>query len=144
MDRNLVIAVGGQKGGGGKTTFVTNLAAYLVQKKDVDLTLVDTDSKQNSAGKWSVRRRGQENAKNVMCQLIDGDLREPIKDLKKRYQMVLIDAGGRDSAEFRTSLLVADICLIPFAPSQYDIDTLPFVNDLVEQSRVYNETSTLR
>jgi len=134
----MIILIGGQKGGCGKTNIATNLSAYLVQEKNLDLILIDTDKTQNSSGKWAKRRQLQKDSKNINSVLISDNVAEEIKDLDTRYGLIIIDSGGRDSIEFRTALCVADICIIPFSPSQHDIDTLPLVNDLIEQSRIIN------
>lgn len=133
----MILLIGGQKGGAGKTNITTNLAAYLVGLEK-DLIIVDTDRAQNSSAKWAARRRATNEIKQVQCVLAHDDVRDTIKDLAKRYEIVIVDAGGRDSKEFRTALAVADICLAPFVPSQHDVDTLPLVNDLIEQIKVYN------
>lgn len=133
----MILLIGGQKGGCGKTNLSTNLAAYLVNK-GVDLMLLDTDKAQNSSAKWAARRRVQENIAKVNCTLAHDDIRDTAKDLAARYDLVIIDAGARDSMEFRTALTVANICLTPFVPSQHDIDTLPLVNDLINQAKTYN------
>ena len=137
----MILLIGGQKGGAGKTNITTNLAAYLVGKA-IDLIVIDTDRSQNSSAKWAARRREVSNAKQVQCVLAHEDIREVVQDLNKRYDLVLIDAGGRDSKEFRTSLAVANVCLTPFVPSQHDVDTLPLVNDLIEQIKVFNPELT--
>lgn len=133
----MIILIGGQKGGCGKTNTATNLAACLVGKGK-DLILIDTDQTQNSSAKWAARRRIRDGVKPVNCVLAHDDIRGTVADLNKRYEIILIDAGGRDSIEFRTALTVADICVTPFAPSQHDIDTLPLVSDVIAQSKVFN------
>lgn len=133
----MIILIGGQKGGCGKTNIATNLAACLVNKGK-DLILIDTDKHQNSSAKWAARRRMKDNISQVNCVLVHDDIRDTVADLSKRYEIMLIDAGGRDSMEFRTALTVADVCLTPFVPSQHDIDTLSLVGDVIAQSKVYN------
>ncbi len=133
----MIILIGGQKGGCGKTNLATNLAAYFVGKS-VDLILLDTDKAQNSSAKWAARRRSREDVSKVNSALAYDDIRDTAIDLSERYELVIVDAGGRDSMEFRTALTVADICLTPFAPSQHDIDTLPLVNDLISQAKTFN------
>ena len=55
----MILLIGGQKGGCGKTNLSTNLSAYLVGK-GIDLILLDTDKAQNSSAKWAARRRIRE------------------------------------------------------------------------------------
>ena len=133
----MIILVGGQKGGCGKTNVSTNIAAYLAGQGR-DLIVVDTDSRQNSSSKWAARRSMASVEPFVNCTGIYDDIRPSVQDFSKRYELVIIDAGGRDSKEFRTGLLVSDICLTPFVPSQHDIDTLPLVDDLIEQTAEFN------
>lgn len=134
----MILLIGGQKGGCGKTNLATNLAAYYVNK-GVDLILLDTDKAQNSSAKWAARRGNCENIPKVNSALAHDDIRNIANDLSNRYELIIIDAGGRDSMEFRTALTVANTCLIPFIPSQHDIDTLPLVNDLICQAKTFNQ-----
>ena len=53
----MIILVGGEKGGTGKTTIATNLAARL-KDPGADVLLVDTD-KQGSASSWAAMREEQ-------------------------------------------------------------------------------------
>ena len=59
--------------------------------------------------------------------------------LKEKYEDIIIDAGGRDSPELRSALLVADKAIFPLRPSQFDLWTLGRMNILVEEAREYNE-----
>lgn len=131
------ILVGGQKGGSGKTNLATNLAVYWVNKGH-DLILLDTDKAQNSSAKWAARRAQIHDVIRVNCTCSHDDIRHTVNDLAGRYELIIIDAGGSYSHEFRTGLTVADKCLIPFVPSRHDIDTLPLVNDTINQIKVMN------
>lgn len=133
----MIFLIGGQKGGCGKTNLATNLAAYYVNN-GVDLILLDTDKAQNSSAKWAALRGNRKNTLKVNAALAHDDIRDITNDLSKRYELIIIDAGGRDSMEFRTALTVADKCLVPFVPSQHDYNTLPLVNDLLTQAKIFN------
>jgi chromosome partitioning protein len=61
-----------------------------------------------------------------------------VKDLAQRYQDIIIDAGGRDSVELRSALVVVDKVYIPIQPSQFDIWTLNSMNTLVETAKGFN------
>jgi chromosome partitioning protein len=58
--------------------------------------------------------------------------------LEKRYQVVVVDAGGRDSKELRTAAAVTSLLLTPIKTSQADLETLPKVNELVGLARSFN------
>jgi chromosome partitioning protein len=51
---------------------------------------------------------------------------------------VIIDAGGRDSVELRTGLVVAQRVFVPIQASQFDIWTLKSMDDLVETAQTVN------
>ncbi len=61
-----------------------------------------------------------------------------IQDLAKRYQDIIIDAGGRDSVELRMSMVVANVMVVPVQASQFDIWTLGRMSELVEQAKSFN------
>lgn len=133
----MIILIGGEKGGTGKTTIATNIATLRISSGH-DILLVDTD-KQGSASSWSGIRSIQNNFVQIpSVQKFGSNLTSDIKDLHKRYQDVIIDAGGRDSVELRAAMTIADIMYIPVQASQFDIWTLSVMNDLVSQARGFN------
>ena len=102
----MIILVGGEKGGTGKTTIVTNLAA-LRAMAGRDVLLVDTDP-QGSASYWTTSRDEDAIKPRVACiQKFGKGLQVEVKDLASRYQDIIIDAGGRDSVELRAAMVVA-------------------------------------
>lgn len=133
----MIILIGGEKGGTGKTTVATNLATMRITN-GYDVLLVDTD-KQGSASSWSDIRDMQSNFVRIPnIQKFGSNLTSDIKDLHKRYQDIIIDAGGRDSVELRAAMTIADVMYIPVQASQFDIWTLSVMNDLVRQASGFN------
>jgi chromosome partitioning protein len=132
----MIILVGSQKGGCGKSTLATNIAAALaVNKKDV--MLVDAD-RQGSSSKWFFDRSENKDLPLVhSVQKLD-DVRATILDLDKRYGFVIIDAAGRDSIELRTSMIVADLFIMPVRPSQFDLDTVPRMQEIYTDAKPLN------
>ena len=61
-----------------------------------------------------------------------GDVFETIRDLAGRYQQVIVDAGGRDSEEFRSAMVAADRLYTPVKASQPDLETALNVSRLVK------------
>jgi chromosome partitioning protein len=132
----MIVLIGGEKGGTGKSTVTTNLAAYLaLEGKDV--MLLDADP-QATASRWVGRRHEEEGRPVVHSTEKSGDVYHTALDLARRYEYVLIDAGGRDSKELRTAMVAADVMYIPIRASQADLETLPHVNDLVGLARGMN------
>jgi chromosome partitioning protein len=134
----MIILIGGEKGGTGKTTLATNLAAKRALAGR-DVLLIDTDQ-QGSANYWAQSRDESEaKPRRVACvQKFGKGLQAEVQDLAKRYQDIIIDAGGRDSVELRAGLVVADKAYIPIQPSQFDIWTLDRMDELVSSAHGFN------
>ncbi|GAW86420.1 chromosome partitioning protein [Bathymodiolus platifrons methanotrophic gill symbiont] len=133
----MIILIGSQKGGCGKSTIATNMAAALaVDGKDV--MLVDAD-KQASSSNWFLDRSENSDLPQVNSVQKYDDVRASILDLSKRYEYIVIDAAGRDSAELRTSMIVADILVMAIRPSQFDLDTVPKMQEIYTDAKMLNE-----
>ncbi len=135
----MIILVGGEKGGTGKTTLVTNFAA-MRRNQDSDVLVVDTD-KQGSASYWAATREGNEQMRRVpSIQKFGKAIASEIRDLASRYQDIIIDAGGRDSLELRAAMTVVEKLIIPIQASQFDVWTLGAMSELVNQAIAFNES----
>ena len=131
----MIVLIGSQKGGCGKSTIATNLAAVAAQKGR-DTVLIDADSKCTSAT-WATDRE-ETSYPQVPCVQRVGNITATAKELASKYDLVIIDAGGRDSQELRTGMLAADVLLTPFKPSQADLDTIYQLSDVLEQAQDFN------
>lgn len=125
----MIILIAGEKGGSGKSTVATNVAAGLALTGR-DVLLLDADPQRTSA-LWVERREDSGIPPRVHCAEKTGDLKQSVADLASRYEDVVIDAGGRDSRELRSGLLVTQRVYIPMRPSQADLETSPHVDELV-------------
>ncbi|TVR63807.1 MAG: chromosome partitioning protein [Candidatus Competibacteraceae bacterium] len=133
----MIILIGGEKGGTGKTTLAVNLAA-LRALHGRDVLLIDTDI-QASASYWAQIRDEAAVTPRVACiQKFGKGLQTEVRDLATRYQDLIIDAGGRDSVELRSALVVAERAFVPIQPSQFDIWTLGRMDDLVKTAQGFN------
>ena len=133
----MILLLGGEKGGTGKTTLAVNLAVILA-RTGKDVLLIDTD-KQGSTNFWSSIRDELGTLPRIPCvQKFGKGLAKDVIDLSGRYEELIIDAGGRDSMELRYSLGVADKVIIPCQPTQFDLVTLNQMDTLVEQAQTLN------
>lgn len=132
----MIVLIGSQKGGCGKSTIAINMATYFA-KKNEDVVLVDADPQQSSAN-W-VNDREQTSLPKVHCIQRYGDIKSTLTDLNARYDYVIVDVAGHDSKELRTAMLVAHFLVVPFRPSQFDLDTLPHLCEVIDQAQSFNE-----
>lgn len=134
----MIVLIGGEKGGPGKTTIATNIAA--MRTNDInDVLLVDTDRQPTSSYWCSMREDKGIKPRVASIQKYDKAVRTEISELKKKFSDIIIDAGGRDSPELRGSLLVCDKAIFPLRPSQFDLWTLGRLNTLVEVALAIND-----
>ena len=131
-----IVLVGGQKGGSGKTTIATNLAAMLAGEGK-DVCLIDAD-RQESANAWAALRADTDLPSLVCVQKRGKALPHDVRDLAERYNYVVIDAGGQDSVELRGAMTVAHRMLIPLQASAFDAMTLAAMDELLEQVTAIN------
>jgi chromosome partitioning protein len=129
----MIFTVGGIKGGTGKTTISTNLAVWLSEQGG-DILLVDADEQESASDFTAWReetRKGQ--LGYTLVQLNGPTVRRQIEQLRPKYDHIVIDTGGRDTASQRAALFVSDVYLIPFAPRSYEIWTLSKVQALLSE-----------
>jgi chromosome partitioning protein len=132
----MILLIAAEKGGVGKSTLATNLSVHLTHQ-GVDVVLLDTDG-QATAARFVARRDEAGIVPAVPCVQRTGDVVPTLRELARRYQVVVVDAGGRDSREMRSAMAVANLLLVPTKASQADLETLPKVNELIGLARGLN------
>jgi chromosome partitioning protein len=132
----MIVLIGGEKGGTGKSTLATNLCAWLAVAGQ-DVLLLDAD-RQGTSASWAAERSQRAELAAVHCVQRYGNLLPAIQDLRQRYENVVIDAGGRDSEELRTGMAVADKLYSPAKASQSDLWTIDHLARLVDLARAFN------
>jgi chromosome partitioning protein len=132
----MIVLIGSQKGGCGKSTTAVNICAKLA-KNGHDVVLVDAD-RQCTAANWAMDRSTNNTLAVVHCVQKYENIRDTLIDLDKRYEYVIVDAAGRDSRELRTGMTAAHVLVVPFRPSQPDLDTLPKMQEVIIQAKDLN------
>lgn len=127
------ITIGTSKGGSGKTTVTTNLAAALATY-GFEVIIIDADSQPHSSG-WG-SRRAEERYKaglphDITTVVKFGKIGLDVLDLAKKYDFVLIDVGGREGTELRQALAVSDLHIMPMRPSDYDTWTISDLQEII-------------
>lgn len=132
----MIVLVAAEKGGVGKSTIASNLAIHLAHS-GIDVVLLDTDA-QATCARFVERRDEAAIQPHVPCVQRTGEVSATLRDLAQRYEVVIVDAGGRDSREMRSAMVVANLLLTPVRASQADLETLPKVNELISLARGLN------
>lgn len=133
----MIVMVCSQKGGAGKSTAATNIAALLACKGN-DVCLLDAD-KQSTSANWAADREEQSSLPAIHIVQKYDNIKKTLEDLDSRYEYVIVDAAGRDSREMRTGMLAAHKVIIPLQCSQPDLDTLETMCSIVTQAQDMNE-----
>jgi len=134
----MIIVVGGIKGGSGKTTVATNLAVMCAAEGQ-DVLLIDADDQETASDFTILRNETQQEKPSYTCIKLTGvAVRTETIRLSNKYETIIIDTGGRDTASQRAALATANILLVPFVPRSFDVWTLEKVGSLVEEIRTIN------
>lgn len=138
----MIILVGGEKGGPGKSTVAQNLAVYFASIQGKDVMLIDADP-QATTNDWADERskaikKGKDLVKISSCQKL-GDIGDTLEDFSSRYEVVVIDTAGVDTESLRAGMVLADICIFPFRPKRRDLKTLPRIEQIVKLAKAQNK-----
>jgi len=118
----MIIIVGCNKGGAGKTTTATNLAVGLASNGS-DVCLVDADP-QRSAARWHQDREESGHAPSITLVEKRDNISQTLRTLDEKFDYVIVDVAGRNSREMITGAAVAEVIIAPHQASQLDLDTL--------------------
>lgn len=128
------IAFANQKGGVGKTTMATNFAC-IAAGKGLNTLLIDTDIQESSMNFRATRPDGvpEFGATSIKTDTVHKDIDRFTADI------ILIDSGGRDSKTFRSSLLAANVIIVPLPPGQYDLWSSEKTFEIIEEIKLIRE-----
>jgi chromosome partitioning protein len=135
----MILTVGNTKGGVGKTTLALQLAIWRA-RAGRDVLLVDGD-RQGSAQTALAKRAEAGRLPALACvHYPEGRvLRDQVRHQSGKYDDVVIDAGGQDSAALRAALVLSDVLLVPFLPRSVDVWALADIAALVEEVRAVRD-----
>lgn len=141
-----IVAVLQQKGGSGKTTLATNLAAA-AHLGGARTLLIDMD-RQSSAFDWSSARQEGSPLEGLSVVKADKAMALPrFKEIARGYDAVFLDGPPRLGDVTQSAAVAADVVLLPVQPGPYDFwavaETLELI-DMADSIRAQLGRATLR
>jgi chromosome partitioning protein len=129
----MIIAIGGQKGGAGKSTITASLAVALHDRGD-DVLLLDCDP-QGTLATW--HQVGQTNGEALppLMRMDEQAFRDALPALRDTTRTILVDLDGRNSVGQRVALANADLFILPVRTAGPDIWALGEMIDLVNRAK---------
>jgi len=134
MDKPLgmVVALAAEKGGCGKSTLAINLAACW-HDLGLRVLLCDADP-QGTAIQWAeVSEAAGVRGPSVIA--AGDNLRTALGPLVAQHDVTVIDTPGRMGRRLAAAMMLADLVLVPAAPSTADVWALGGLLDTLEQAR---------
>jgi chromosome partitioning protein len=133
-----IIAFVNQKGGVGKSTLTTNVAAALSQKYRV--LLLDTDS-QGSSEDWGVARINKLHAKNSVRGFSKHyrgikkatEVTMDLEEIASSYDVVVVDTPGRNELISLGVIAAANLVVIPLTPGNFSFWSSEVTRELIQK-----------
>lgn len=128
----MIISLVNQKGGVGKTTLATNIAASLA-KKGYKVLLIDADP-QCSAMDWAASRIVQPLFSTIA--ITKAIIHKEVEVFSKIFDHIVIDGPPRVADVAKSAIVASNLVLIPVQPSPYDIWAAEAIVKLFEEVSV--------
>lgn len=123
------------KGGAGRSTIATNLAACLARQGRT--VLIDTDLPQGSSSSWGMVR-AEENLLDGLTVMQARDhesLVEAARRVDESHEFIVIDGPPRFAAVTRAILIMSDLCLVPLGASAVEVWATSDVQDIIDSAK---------
>ena len=133
----MIVLIGGEKGGSGKSCLAQNLAVYFAKFKTARVLMVDCDP-QRTTSDWIQARNNNPDLTAINCVQLYGKIRNDLLSLESHYDVILVDCGGQDNLALRAAMSVAEYTLIPLRPKRRDLKTVPHMEDMLSTCKMVN------
>lgn len=133
-----IVAFVNQKGGVGKSTLTTNVAAALSRK--YRLLLLDTDS-QGSSEDWGVARINKLRTKNAVRGFSKhyrgikkaSEVTLDLEEIADSYDIVAVDTPGRNELVSLGVIAAANLVIIPLTPGNFSFWSSEVTRELIQK-----------
>ena len=132
------------KGGVGRSTIATNLAAVLSEKAPT--ALMDCDLPQGTSASWYAVRRSEAPPDNLTLATVH-DYRELVaraNDLAVDHRYIIIDAPPRIAEMTRAIIVMSTLCLVPLGASAAEIWSTADLIKTINAARGYRADIDVR
>jgi chromosome partitioning protein len=129
----MLIAVATRKGGVGKTTIATNLAAARAQQGHA-VKVIDADSDEY-AYMWGQLRKTRGVEPKIQLSKLTGHIYDDLIAEKEAVDTVIVDVGGKLSPELVYAVGACDVLVLPVRAGQYDVWSLAAMSQMVRECR---------
>lgn len=126
MKKAKTIALLQQKGGSGKTTTAMNMAGGL---RELGYSVIVADMDKDKPDAWSWAAKNDSEYDHVL-QVDEKQARDKLTEIKSRCDYVIIDTPPNFQTAALKAALLADLVVIPAAPSGMDLSGLLEAKDL--------------
>ena len=133
----MIILVGGEKGGSGKSCLAQNIAVFLTAECGASVIMVDCDP-QRTTSDWIHARNNNSDLPSINCVQLYGKIRNDLLSLEQHYDYVLVDCGGQDNLALRATMSVASHVLMPLRPKRRDLKTVNHMDDIIATCMMIN------
>lgn len=135
-----IIVMCNQKGGAGKTTVTLNLAGSL-GRRGSKVALIDGDEQSSLVEISSLAPEdGLLPASVIGLWKAGRKIHQEIKRFIDDYDYIIVDCPPAASSPIaQSSLLIADIAIVPFIPGTIDALAAPKIRDAIESAQIINQ-----
>ena len=125
------------KGGAGRSTFATNLAAHFSFREPT--TLIDCDLPQGTSSSWYALRQAASPSKDLFLAQARNymELIQKVKEHASVSRYLIIDGPPRIEEMTRAIMILSDLCLIPLGASAAGIWSTTDLLQTLEEARTY-------
>lgn len=134
----MVIVFGSQKGSVGKSTIAGAMGISFMEL-GYSVYIVDADIGQDTVYDFVKDRAELAGKEAPIASKMKGQIRQQVKQLAEKFDVVIVDTGGKEGVEFVSAGLTADMIISPIEYGGAESRTLATVEKELTQVRTLNE-----